>query len=217
MKKLVIFDLDGTLLNTIEDIRRMLNMVITKYGYKALNSQETLKCVGYGARALVEKATQISDQEKVDKMFNELVPIMRDCDNSLTFLYDGLDGALKSLKSLGYKLAIVSNKPDVATQVIVGQKLKDYGFDFVTGNKPGVFTPKPDKSCVEYCLNTLGVAKEDAVFVGDSEVDVKTFINASIEGIGVTWGFRPKNLLVEAGCKHFANTAEELVEIIKSL
>ena len=217
MKELVIFDLDGTLLDTVNDIKRCLNATLEKNGLKPLTYEETLKNLGYGARALVERSANISDKDKLETIFQEYVSLQKSCDNSLTCLYDGLDETLIKLKELGYKIAIVSNKPDSVTQIVVNQKLSKYGFDFVTGNRPELFNPKPDKSCVEYCLNTLGVKKENAVFVGDSEVDVQTFINAGVEGVGVTWGFRAKELLVDAGCVHFANNANELLEKIRSL
>ncbi|MBE5744255.1 MAG: HAD family hydrolase [Clostridiales bacterium] len=216
MKKLVIFDLDGTLLDTLEDIRECINVVLENNGYKTLSKSEVLKCVGYGAKKLVYLAANKPDDEKWEKMFNEYVPLQLASDNSKTVLYDGLDNVLVELKNRGYKLAIVSNKPDSVTQPVVKQKLGKYGFDFITGNRPELFNPKPDKSCVEYCLNTLSIKKEDAIFVGDSEVDVQTFKGAGVDGIGVLWGFRPKEMLVDAGCERFAENAEQLLnEIIK--
>ena len=216
MKKLVIFDLDGTLLNTLEDIRECLNVALEKFGYPTLTPPEVLKRVGYGAKKLVELALGNPTPEELEKVFSVYVPLQAESDNSKTVLYDGLNEVLIELKNKGYKLAIVSNKPDSVTQIVCEQKLKKYGFDFITGNRPELFNPKPDKSCVEYCLNSLGIKKEDAIYIGDSEVDVKTFVSAGLDGIGVLWGFRPKELLVEAGCKHFASTANELLqEILK--
>lgn len=216
MKKLVIFDLDGTLLDTLEDIRECINIVLENNGYKTLNKEEVLKCVGYGAKKLVYLAANKPSDELWEKMFSEYVPLQLQSNNSKTVLYDGLDKVLIELKNRGYKLAIVSNKPDSVTQPVVKQKLGKYGFDFITGNRPELFNPKPDKSCVEYCLNTLGIKKEEAIFVGDSEVDVQTFKGAGVDGIGVLWGFRPKKMLEDAGCERFAENAEQLLnEIIK--
>lgn len=214
MKKLIIFDLDGTLLDTVEDLRYCVNLLLEKHGYKTVSSQEIVKCLGYGAKQLVYLAAGKPDKETHEKLFAEYVPMQEKSDNRYTCLYAGLDEMLIKLKSLGFKLAIVSNKPDSVTQIVVNQKLSKYGFDFVTGNRPELFNPKPDKSCVEYCLSSLGIDKKDALFIGDSEVDVQTFVGAGIDGIGVTWGFRPKQMLVEAGCKHFADTAKELLEQI---
>lgn len=214
MKKLIIFDLDGTLLDTVEDLRYCVNLVLEKHGYKTVSSERIVECLGYGAKQLVYLAAGKPDKETHEKLFAEYVPLQEKSDNRYTSLYDGLDELLIKLKQLGFKLAIVSNKPDSITQIVVNQKLSKYGFDFVTGNRPELFNPKPDKSCVEYCLSSLGIDKKDALFIGDSEVDVQTFIGAGIDGIGVTWGFRPKKTLIDAGCINFADTANQLLEEI---
>ena len=214
MKKLVIFDLDGTLLDTVGDLKHCVNIVLKNNGYETVSSEEIVKCLGYGAKQLVNLAAGKPDSETLEKLFSEYVPLQEKSDNALTVLYDGLDEVLLTLKQKGYKLAIVSNKPDSVTQIVVDQKLKKYGFDFVTGNRPELFKPKPDTSCVEYCLNALGIGKEDAIYVGDSEVDVKTFKASNLDGIGVLWGFRPKSSLVEAGCEIFAENASELLDKI---
>ncbi len=216
MKKLIIFDLDGTLLYTLDDIKETLNVVLKSNGYPTLDSEQLLKNVGYGAKELVRRSLGNPTEEVLQKVFNEYVPLQEKSQNEYTKLYDGLDNVLVTLKKLGYKLAIVSNKPDSVTQIVYEQLLSQYDFDFVTGNRPGVFNPKPDKTCVEYCLNALNISKQDAIYVGDSEVDVKTFVNSNVDGIGVTWGYRPKQLLVEAGCVHFASKPTELLEKIKS-
>ncbi|MBQ9782175.1 MAG: HAD family hydrolase [Clostridia bacterium] len=214
MKKLIIFDLDGTLLYTLDDIKETLNVVLQNNGYPTLSSEQVLKNVGYGAKELVRRSLGNPTEEVLQKVFDEYVPLQEKSQNEYTKLYDGLDSVLVTLKEKGYKLAIVSNKPDSVTQIVYDQLLKQYNFDFVTGNRPGVFNPKPDKTCVEYCLNILKMNSEDAIYVGDSEVDVKTFVNSNVDGIGVTWGYRPKQLLVDAGCVHFASNPNELLEKI---
>ncbi len=216
MKKLIIFDLDGTLLYTLDDIKESLNIVLKNNGYPTLSSEQVLQNVGYGAKELVRRSLNNPSDEVLQKVFDEYVPLQEKSQNEFTKLYDGLDSVLISLKKQGYKLAIVSNKPDSVTQIVYQQLLKQYDFDFVTGNRPGVFNPKPDKTCVEYCLNALQIDKQDALYVGDSEVDVKTFINSNVDGIGVTWGYRPKQLLVDAGCVRFASNPKELLEKINS-
>lgn len=216
MKKTILFDLDGTLLNTIEDIRYILNTVITKYGYKALDTKTTLGFVGRGAKYLVSKAIGTDNEEILAPIADEYIKMQAECDNSLTNLYGGLDWLLVELKKDGYKLAIVSNKPDPVTQIVVKQKLSKYGFDFVTGHRAELFPPKPDGGIVDYCLKNLNLSKDDAIYVGDSDIDVKTFLKAGIDGVGVTWGFRTKEELIDAGCTVFADTAKELYNIIKN-
>lgn len=217
MKKLIIFDLDGTLLDTVEDLLFTLNTTLEKFGLKTINREEIIKKLGYGAKRLVELAVGDISNEEFEKVYADYCVRLANCDNSLTKLYDGLDVCLKALKSDGYKLAIVSNKPDDAVQVVYKDKLSEYDFDFVMGNRPGEFNPKPDKSCVEYCLKNVDVDVKDAIYVGDSEVDVQTFLNANIDGIAVLWGFRSKEILEKAGCIRFASTGADLYDIIKSL
>ena len=217
MKKLIIFDLDGTLLYTIDDILDSLNKTLINNGYPTITSKQVLSMLGYGAKELVRRALNNPNEEVLERIFTEYVAIQKQSTNEKTRLYDGLDEVLISLKQSGYMLAIVSNKPDNVTQVVCNQLLSKYNFDFITGNRPGVFNPKPDKTCVEYCLNTLNVTNNEAIYVGDSEVDVQTFINSNVDGIGVTWGYRPKQILVDFGCKNFASTPLELLDAIKKL
>ncbi len=215
MKTTILFDLDGTLLYTIKDIKYCLNQIITKYGYDAVDEQTTLKCIGYGARELIRRATREENAEVVDKMLKEYLVVQQACDNSKTELYPGLNELLPMLKKDGYKLGIVSNKPDSATQVVYKQLLSNYNFDFVTGCVDNL-SPKPSPDLVNLCLQNLNATKEETLYVGDSEVDVKTFVNAQVDGIGVLWGYRQKELLEKEGCKYFATTAEELYKLIKT-
>ena len=216
MKKLIIFDLDGTLLDTIEDIRFTLNSVLEEYNFKTIDRENLIGKLGFGARRLVELSIPKDNPYPFEPIFDKYAKRLKNSTNERTVLYDGLDEVLKALKKDGYRLAVVSNKPDDAVKVVCEQKLGAYGFEFFMGNDAKLFKPKPDKSCVEYCLNRLGVKKEDAIYVGDSEVDVETFLNADMDGIGVLWGFRTKDVIINAGCKNIAKTPSELYEIIKS-
>ena len=216
MKKLVIFDLDGTLLYTLEDINKSLNIVLEKHGYRAVSVDKTKNMVGYGAKKLIELASNESG-EKLDSLFAELKAVMSSSDNSLTTLYNGLNKVLISLKNKGYKLAIISNKPNEATQEIYKQKLSEYKFDYVSGANINLFKVKPDKECVEYCLHLLNVDKKDAVYVGDSEVDVQTAINANIDCISVLWGYRSRQEISKAGKSNFVSTPNELLDMIEKI
>ncbi|MBO5851402.1 MAG: HAD family hydrolase [Clostridia bacterium] len=215
MKTTILFDLDGTLLYTIKDIKHCLNEIITQFGYDAVDEQTTLKCIGYGAKELIIRATGEKDVKKVETMLSKYLVLQEACDNSKTELYAGLDELLITLKKDGYKLGIVSNKPDSATQAVYKQLLSKYNFDFVTGCVDHL-SPKPSADLVNLCLQNLNSTKEETLYVGDSEVDVKTFVNAQVDGIGVLWGYRKRELLEKEGCTRFANTATELYEIIKN-
>ncbi len=216
MKKLIIFDLDGTLLDTIEDIRVTLNSVLTEYNLKPLTKEEVVQKTGYGAKKLVELSVGDIDKDTFEKIYLEYAKRLKNCNNENTNLYGGLSDVLLKLKSDGYRLAVVSNKPDDAVKAVCNDKLTSYGFDFFMGNIEGAFNPKPDKSCVEYCLNKLGVKTKEAIYVGDSEVDVETFLNAGLDGIAVSWGFRSESILRSAGATNIAKDASELYKIIKN-
>lgn len=213
MKKAVIFDLDGTLLNTIYDITDCLNEILKKYGLKTYDYKQTLKMVGRGARYLVKAATNL-EGDMFEKIYSDYVTLQENCKNEKTCLYDGVGELLETLDSEGYVLAVVSNKPDSVAQVVKKDKFSKYNFAYFAGNKEGV-PSKPDKMCVEYCLNAIGVKKENAFYVGDSEVDVATAKNADIKCAGVLWGFRDRSELESNGCKLFAANTSELYEIIK--
>lgn len=213
MKKAVIFDLDGTLINTIYDITDCLNVTMKKFGLKTYGYDETLKMVGRGAKYLVSAASGLIG-DRFDEVYNDYVEIQKNCKNEKTCLYEGVGELLKTLDKEGYILAVVSNKPDSVAKIVKEDLFKDYNFAYFAGNKEGVPT-KPDKGCVEYCLNAIGVKKENALYVGDSEVDVQTAKNAGVKGVGVLWGFREKSELIANGCEVFASNAEELYSIIK--
>ncbi len=217
MKTTIIFDLDGTLLYTIEDIRDSVNQTLTKFNLPNISVEETLSFVGSGARYLIEKASKVEDEEKLDEIFNYYVGLQQNNKNEKTKLYDGLDELLIKLKKSGFKIAILSNKPDDVTKVVYNQLLSKYNFDFVMGNIIGLFKPKPDKSCVEYCLKNLNSTAEESIYVGDSDVDMKTALGSNIDEIGVLWGYRSKKALESVGAKRFAEYPKQLEKLIYEL
>lgn len=216
MKKLVVFDLDGTLLYTIKDICRCLNETLKKFGYKQLTVTETEKLVGYGAKNLVKDATG-ADGDALLEIYDDYVERQRKCDNALTVLYDGLDFVLTELKKRGVMLAVVSNKPDAVTKVVCEQKLAKYDFNYVAGANAKLYPVKPDKACLEYCLNMLKVNKSDAVYVGDSEVDALTANNADVACVSALWGYRSKEQIIMGGGKIFAETPNRLLQVLEEI
>ena len=215
MKKLVIFDLDGTLTNTIPDIEDNVNKTMRKFGFPEITADEARRFVGNGAKVLIERSLKGVMPEN----FNEIVDFYNEsynfCGSPKTYVYDGMTELLKELKKEGYLLAVVSNKPQDGTTEVIRKFFGDGLFDYVYGQREGVKT-KPDKEPVEIVLKALNVSKKDAVYVGDSEVDALTAINADLYGISVLWGFREKSLLIETGAGNFAENASELHEIIEN-
>ncbi len=215
MVKLVIFDLDGTLINSNGDLKFCMNKMLTDYNLPTITTEETYKFVGYGARKFVELALK-GNLDNFEERFNVFNKYLATYSGDNAYIYDGLDELLISLKNQGVKLAIVSNKQQDATDFVVSKMLGKYNFDVVCGIG-GNFKTKPDTTAVEYVLRTLNISKQDTLYVGDSEIDMITAINAGLKSVGVLWGFRTKEQLIEKGGKVFANNAKELAEIIKGL
>ena len=216
MKKAILFDLDGTLTNTSVDIWENVNLTMRKFGYDEITLEEAKLFVGNGAVKLIErslKGAKCDNLLEVVKFYNDSYNF---CGSPKTFVYDGMKDLLKKLKSEGYILAVISNKPQDGTVEVCKTFFSDIEFDCLFGQREGVKV-KPDRECVDLTLKTLGITSEEAVFVGDSDVDALTAINAGVDGICVLWGYRPKKLLEEVGATVFVETADELYNKIKAL
>ncbi len=192
--KAVIFDLDGTLLNTLDDLTDAINYALENLGRPTLDIAVVRQLVGNGVPKLVERALDRTggkrgDGERCLELFKEYYGA-HGADK--TRLYDGVEDALISLKARGIKTAVVTNKYDEAAR-----ELKKKFFDcvdFVVGTRDGI-RPKPSTDGVEYALKTLDVDPKNAVYVGDGETDIATAKNSRLPVIAVTWGFRDKSLL----------------------
>lgn len=214
MKKAVIFDLDGTLLNTLEDLRTAVNLALAANGYPVRTLEEIRFAVGNGIRKLIARSvpegTLPEAEEAVFARFREEYGIH--CSDT-TAPYAGVPELLRRLREEGFLLAVVSNKADFAVQKLAEQYFPGC-FDAVLGETEGL-SRKPAPDMVEEVLRRLGVQKEEAVYVGDSEVDVATARNARLSCISVTWGFRERAVLEEHGAVCFADNTEELYAAVK--
>lgn len=213
MYKLAIFDVDGTLLNTLDDLNDCMNIFLKRYLFPLISVDDTREYVGNGAKVYVQKATGVCDEKLLNDYTKEYAEVLNECGNKSTKVYDGLDKVLKKLKSDGVTLAILSNKPQAAVEKCREKYLQDYDFSCVLGEKEGL-KRKPDAESVQLILNTLGFSRKDAVMIGDTEVDYQTAINGGIDCINVLWGFRNKNQLILSGADNFVSTAEELYDKI---
>ena len=208
-KKLIIFDLDGTLLDTIDDLYFSVNYALKRFDYPARTKKEVLSFVGNGYVSLLEKALPKSICEQ---QFDELVKCFKDyyaehCfDNTKPF--DGVMQLLQRLKDKGYALAVLSNKGDAQVQSLVKRYFDD-AFDLALGERAGI-RKKPYSDSIEETLKTLGFEKQDAVYVGDSEVDVETAKNARMDCICVDWGFRTREQLQQAGASVIVSSMQDL-------
>ena len=211
MKKLVIFDLDGTLLNTIADLAHSTNYALNKLGYP----EKYNFMVGNGIDKLFERALpeEEKSKENVLRVRKEFVPYydIHNADDSRP--YPGIPELLSYLQDAGVQIAVASNKYQAATQKLVDHYFPEIHFTAVLGQREGVKV-KPDPIIVSDILEIAKVAKEEALYVGDSGVDMQTAANAGVTACGVTWGFRPRTELEEFNPSYIADTAGEIKNLI---
>ncbi len=211
MYNTIIFDLDGTLLNTLEDLCNSTNYALNKYGFKERTLEEVRTFVGRGAAVLIQKAlpSEVS-QEMYAQVLSTFKVHYSEHSNELTAPYEGIMDMLSKVKQKGYKTAILSNKPHNAVQDLHKLFFAEY-IDVAMGVKDGIPT-KPDSVMVNNVMSELGSKAEHTLYVGDSEVDVMTAHNAGLNMITCLWGFRDKTELEVAGAVNFISHPVELLE-----
>jgi haloacid dehalogenase superfamily, subfamily IA, variant 1 with third motif having Dx(3-4)D or Dx(3-4)E len=208
----VIFDLDGTLLDTLEDLKKATNYALKVCDMPERTLEEVRRFVGNGVRNLMIRA--VPDGEK-NPEFERAFAIFKEyyglhC-NDATKAYDGVPQLLKELKNRGYALAIVSNKIDSAVQDLNHRYFPQV--DVAIGDRESM-RRKPDPDSVYLALEELGKIREEAVYVGDSDVDLATARNAGLPCISVLWGFRDKEFLIAHGATVFAENPMEILDVL---
>ena len=212
----IVFDMDGTVLNTLDDLTVSVNYVLEKFGIPTRTKEEYRQFFGNGIRYAFRCAVPESvSEETIDAM----LPIFREhydqhCLDK-TGPYDGILELMKELKARGYKMAIVSNKIDSAVKELNERFFSEY-VSIAIGEKPGI-NRKPAPDTVFAALNALGATKEEAVYIGDSEVDLQTARNSELPCIAVLWGFRDKELLIKNGASVFAEKPGDIPAILESM
>lgn len=216
MKKLVIFDLDGTLLNTIADLAHSTNYALNQLGYPTHEVEQYNFMVGNGINKLFERALPEGEKtvENVLRVRKIFIPYydLHNADDSCP--YPGITELLSELQSLGILLAIASNKYQTATQKLVAHYFPQINFIAVFGQREGI-NVKPDPAIVRDILKIANIEKENVLYVGDSGVDMQTAANAEITACGVTWGFRPRTELEKYKPQHIVDTAKEIKKLIQ--
>lgn len=214
MVRTVIFDLDGTLLNTITDMAEAGNKVCRDRGWPEHTVEEYTAMVGHGMTNLVTKFSpeEFRGAEQVEETLAQYMEYYGKHNMEKTAPYPGIQELLQKLKASGMQLAVYSNKADAFSGVMVEHYFPGV-FDLVRGKVDGV-PVKPDPEGIRAVMETLRADPESSLFVGDSSVDVRTGHNGGMKVCGVTWGFRSRASLEEAGADALADTADELAKVI---
>ena len=216
MLKAVLFDLDGTLLDTLPDLNACMNAALEQFGCSPITAEQTRRYVGDGGLLFATRALPESERQNAEYFYkNVYCPIHVRCKNEHTKMFAGEEDCLRALKREGIKLAVVTNKSQEAADVLANTLLKPFGFDCVFGNRKGI-PVKPDPTSAREVLRLFGVSPSEAVFVGDGETDVQTAKNAGLHSVSVLWGYRSKEELAAAGAERFAESFAQLKEILLS-
>lgn len=218
MTKLAIFDLDGTLLNTVEDLGNATNYALEQCGFPTHPIEAYYQMVGRGIYNLFRAAVPAgqSTEEVVQRMASIFIPYYDAHKCDFTRPYDGIPGMLKTITAAGVRLAVASNKYQDGAEKLVHHFFGEYDFVRILGQREGQ-PIKPDPAIVDQILADVPkVAKEQVVYVGDSNVDMQTGANAEVRTIGVTWGFRSREELASYNPSAIVDSAEALAgEILK--
>ena len=214
MTKLAIFDLDGTLIDTIEDLGTAVNHALGLRGLPQHSIAQYRDMVGHGIRQLVMNALgPAAGDPLTDEVLADFVDYYVAHIDVHTRPYPGMQQLLADLQKKGIRLSVASNKFQQGTEKLVREFFPDIHFVAVLGNSPEL-PLKPDAAVVQLIMKKAGVSREETVFVGDSATDMKTAANGGVRSIGVSWGFRPRTDLQESGAMDIADSAEELFEKI---
>lgn len=211
MKKLVIFDLDGTLLNTITDLGKACNYALEKMGFATHPIQAYAYMVGNGVRNLMKKAQQDADEETIDRLLEHFKSYYNEHCLDTTKPYPGIQELLETLQSQNVAMAVASNKYQEATEKIIKGCFPGIEFVAVEGQREGR-NRKPDPSIIFSVLEKFPAPKKEVIYVGDSAVDVECAKRACVESIGVSWGFRSAAELRRANADHVISHPNEIIE-----
>jgi len=216
MKKLIIFDFDGTLLDTLTDMANCTNYALEQCGFPVHPVDAYKLFVGNGILKLFERALPASarTEENIEKIRAQFVPYYDVHYMDMTAPYPGITKLLEVLQGKGIQLAIASNKYQSATETLAEHYFKNFSFTAVLGQREGV-PIKPDPSIVYDIMKKAGVGKEEVLYVGDSGVDMQTARNAGITAIGVTWGFRPSKELEQNGATYIVDSPGEILGLVE--
>jgi len=217
MIKLCIFDLDGTVLNTLETIAYYGNFTLEKHGIEPVLTNTYKSFIGAGIYNLIKNMLNYRNaysEELFDKVFNDYNKAYNSNSTYKTEPYEGIIELIDNLKAKGIKTAIVSNKPDYPTKCVIKEIFGEGYFDYVIGQREGI-PIKPDPYSILEVMSSENVKKDECIYIGDSGSDMKAGKNAGIFSVGVLWGFRDEKDLVANGADLIIKEPSELFEYIK--
>ena len=218
--KAVIFDLDGTLLNTLEDLTDSTNAALQQYGYPTRTIDEVRRFVGNGVKLLMLRALGVEkpeDNADFEDIFAAFRAHYAEHSNDHTRPYDGIPELMKHLRDAGIEMAIVSNKLDAAVKQLNEIYFSGYINVAIGENEAAGVRKKPAPDTVYAALRELGITAEESIYIGDSEVDLATAKNSGLPCISVLWGFRDRECLLEHGAQTLCGTPEQVWETITRL
>ncbi|MDE5600569.1 MAG: HAD family hydrolase [Oscillospiraceae bacterium] len=214
MKKLCIFDLDGTILDTIEDIAHAFNNALVKNGLPTHDISKYCEMLGDGIIKLSIRATGLTpDDDKFKTIVDYFFYFYSKCNSKYTKCYDGIPELLDNLQNNSVKIAVLSNKPDTFVKTLVAKYLKNINFSYIQGGLESI-PLKPDPTSVNNIISKLKVSKNETLFIGDSIVDVETAKRAFVSCIAVTWGFQPKESLINANPDYIVDNPIDILNYI---
>lgn len=209
----VVFDFDGTLLDTLGDLRNSVNFALTKNNLPKRSTEEIRAFVGNGIRLLIKRAVPPNtEKEIVDKCFGDFKEHYKNNSANLTKPYDGVIDLLKCLRARGVKVAVVSNKADFAVKILAEEYFKGL-LDCAYGERDGI-PRKPAPDSVFAAVEEMNGDISNAIYVGDSEVDIETARNAKLPCVAVTWGFRDKSVLESLDPEYIIDNPGDILSIL---
>lgn len=211
-KQLAIFDLDGTLLDTVADLANATNQALEKCGYPTHATNAYYQFVGNGINKLFSRALPEDERsnDNIQLIRSHFIPYYNEHNADASRPYPDIVTLLKTLQEHKVKIAVASNKYQQATEKLVRHFFPEIDFVAVYGQREGIAI-KPDPTIVNDILEVATITREQTIYIGDSGVDMSTAHNANVESIGVTWGFRSEDELREHGATHIAHQAEEIL------
>ena len=214
MIKGMIFDLDGTTVSTLEDLCDSVNITLRQNGYPERSLEEVRMAVGNGSLKLISRSVPagISD-ERISELLKQYVGIYTSNYNIKSHAYDGVPELLQELQKKGVLLAVNSNKPDHLTKALINECFPDIEFVGVIGDQKDL-PKKPDPTGANGLIDQMGLNKDEVLYIGDSETDIKTAKNAGLKSIGCLWGFRDLETLKEAGADIIVSEPQEILNYL---